>query len=133
MPQAATLPRPSHTRRTVRVVPLEERVAVLETHAQQIATKADISDLRSEILKWGVGAVVALSAVFFALLAASTARTDATLADIKADQRAMNARIERLDEKIDSRFDALLSRQDKLDAKFDAVLAELRSQRRNAE
>jgi len=116
MPQAATLPTPSHAPRSraqPRTSSLEERTAVLETRWEQtvptLATSKDISDLRSELLKWGVGAVIALSAVFFALLDASTARTDSTLADIKADGRATNARIDRLDAKMDSRFDSLMA------------------------
>jgi len=130
--QAATAPKFSQARkttreRTVRHVPIEERVSVLETHSPTLATRADISDLRSEIIKWGVGAVIALSAVFFALLAANTARTDGTLADIKADGRAMNARIDRLDEKIEAsvaKLDAKLENSiAKLDAKIDALAA----------
>jgi len=45
----------------------------------------------------------------------------------------LTARQDKLDAKIDSRFDALATRQDaldaKLDARFDALMAELRASR----
>jgi len=113
MPQAATLPTQAQRtqrreRGTVRHVPLEERVAVLETHAQQIATKADISDLRSEMIKWGVGAAIALFTAFAAMFIANTARID------------------RLDAKIDAQAARQDARMDRLDAKLDTILSELR-------
>jgi len=160
MPQAATLPTSplahSHSRRSSRAntrpVPLEERVAVLETHAQQLATKADISDLRSEILKWGTGAAIALFAAFAAMFIGNTARIDrldgkidASVAkldakleqsiaklDAKLEQSVakLDARIDRLEERMD-RLDAKVdARFDRLDAKFEAIMAELRAQRR---
>jgi len=156
-PHAATLPQAaSHARKSeraaVRSLPTEERVSVLEaqwdTLTPNLAKKADISDLRSDIIKWGAGAGIALFAAFAAMFIANTARIDrldgkidASVAklDAKLEQSVaslntridkLEARIDRLDEKIDSRFDALLLRQDKLDAKFDALMAELRAQRR---
>jgi len=103
---------------------IDERVAVLETRWEEtvptLATSKDISDLRGEmrslenrLLRWGVGALLTLLAVFAAVFIANTARMDA------------------LDAKLDSRFDTLTARQDKLDAKidsrFDALMAELRA------
>jgi len=99
---------------------IEERTAVLETRWEEtvptLATNKDISDLRGEmrnlenrLIKWVVGTAIALVAVFVALFTANTQRMDAALAELKADSRSMNARIDRLDEKIDSRFDALMA------------------------
>jgi len=128
MPQAATLPTHAHTpRRTreahARTRSLEERVAVLETHSQAIATKADISDLRSEILKWGTGAAIALFAAFAALFVANTARIDRLDGKIDASVAKLDAKLEQSVAKLDARMD-------RLDTKLDAILAELRSQRR---
>jgi len=129
--------KPAREPRRERTASIEERTAVLETRWEEtvptLATSKDISDLRSELIKWGVGAVLALAAVFFGMLATNTARIDrldskidarmdAAIAEIKADNRATNARIDKLDAKLDSRID-------KLDAKFDVMMAELRSQR----
>jgi len=87
---------------TPRAASLEERTAVLETRWEEtvptLATSKDIAELRGEmrtlenrLIKWGVGGVIALAAVFFGMLAANTARID------------------RLDAKIDARFDTLLA------------------------
>jgi len=127
-----------------RDAPVEERVAVLETRWEAtvptLATSKDISELRGEmrslenrLLRWGVGALLALLAVFAAVFIANTARMDAL--DAKLDSRfdTLTARQDKLDAKIDSRFDALTTRQDaldaKLDARFDALMAELRASR----
>jgi len=99
---------------------IEERTAVLEARWEEtvptLASKADISALENRLIKWGVGAGIALLAVFAAVFIANTARMDAldakldsALAEIKADNRATNARIDRLDEKLDARFDALMA------------------------
>jgi len=88
-----------------------------------LATHSDISDIRSQIrgtenrlIMWGIGAVIALAATLVAMITANTARIDtqagrmdAALAEIRADNRTTNARIDRLDEKIDARFDALMA------------------------
>jgi len=88
---------------------IEERTAVLETRWAEtvptLATSRDISDLRGEmgeirvemrnlenrLIKWVVGAGLALLAVVVALFTANTARID------------------KLDAKIDARFDALMA------------------------
>jgi len=126
MPPAATLPRASHTRRTVRHVPLEERVAVLETHSPMLATKADVkAEVRgteNRLIMWIFGAALALLAAILPMISANTARIDALAA-------RTDARIDKLEDKVEARFDKLDARIDKLDAKFDALLAELRAQR----
>jgi len=152
MPQAATLPRASHTRRTVRHVPLEERVSVLETHAQSIATVADVRAAENRLILWILSAAVALAGFCFAILSGSEGRIDKRM---DALDTALNKRMDTLDTALNKRMDALDSRMDKfearidrleermdrldakvdsrfdkLDAKFDALLAELRSQRR---
>jgi len=121
-----------------RTASIEERTAVLETRWEEtvptLATSRDISDLRGEmrnlenrLIKWGVGAGIALLAVFAAVFIANTARMDALDAkldsridELKSDVRETNARMDRLDARID-RLDA------KLDARFDAIMVELRS------
>jgi len=110
MAKAATAPLPQvhsqavrnvRSRGSYRTASIEERTGVLEARWEEtvptLATKADISDLRSEIIKWVVGAGLALLAVTVALFTANTARID--------------------------RLDA------KIDARFDAIMAELREQR----
>jgi len=147
MPQAATLPTHSHTPRRTRDTrepvrtahlhsaagraSIEERTAILETRWEEtvptLATSKDISDLRSELIKWGVGAVLALAAVFFGMLAANTARIDrldskidsridgidsridGAIAELKADNRETNSRIDKLDAKLDARFEAMMA------------------------
>jgi len=143
---------------------------VLETHRQTLtptlATKADIKGAENRMIMWAVGAALALLAAGAGLLTAAgsrtdaalsaaaartdaalgaaAARTDAALADIRADMRTMNARSDRLDEKIDTLaarqdarmdgLDAKIERLDeKIDARFDALIAELRAQRRGGE
>jgi len=100
MPRAATLPAHTHaarerTRAQPRTSSIEERTAVLETRWEQtvptLATSKDISDLRSELIKWGLGALITLAAVLVAMITANTARID------------------RLDAKIDPRFDAMMT------------------------
>jgi len=168
MAKTATAPAlsaiPTHTARGVReqgrfrTASIEERTAALEARWEEtvptLATSKDISDLRGEmrnlenrLIKWGVGAGIALLAVFAAVFIANTARMDALDAkletsigkldakletsvgklDAKLEQSVskLDARIDRLDEKIDSRFDALLVRQNALDAKFDRLDAKL--------
>jgi len=159
-PQAATLPTPalahSHARKSAAVkqrgVPTEERVSVLEaqweTLTPALATKADIGDLRSEILKWGVGAAIALFTAFAAMFIANTARIDRLDGKIDASVSKLDAKLEssvgKLDAKLessvgklDAKIDALAARQDarmdRLDAKLDALMAELVRQRRSAE
>jgi len=118
---AIPLPQPParEQARGYRNASIEERTAILETRWEEtvptLATSKDISDLRGEmrnlenrLIKWVIGAAIALVAVFVALLTANTQRIDAALAELKADSRSMNARIDRLDEKIDTRFDALM-------------------------
>jgi len=134
MPHAATLPthtprrtrdtRAAHSHNAARTASIEERTAVLETRWEEtvptLATSKDISDLRSELIKWGVGAVLALAAVFFGMLAANTARIDrldskidsridGAIAELKADNRETNSRIDKLDAKLDARFDAMMA------------------------
>jgi len=65
-------------------VPIEERVAVLETHAQSIATKADVRGAENRMPLWIMGAGIALAAVFFAMLNARTSRTDTAIAELKS-------------------------------------------------
>jgi len=136
MPKTVTAPAlsplPAHTARGAReqgrfrTASVEERTAALEARWEEtvptLATSKDISALENRLMKWVIGAGLALLAVFAAVFIANTARMDA------------------LDAKIDSRFDALAARQDALDAKFDrldakmdtrfdAIMAELREQR----
>jgi len=100
-----------------RDAPVEERVAVLEARWEEtvptLATSKDISDLRGELtgemknlenrlLRWGVGAVLALLAVLAATFAANTARMDSLAA-------RQDARMDALDAKLDARFDALMA------------------------
>jgi len=93
--------------------PVEERVAVLEARWEEtvptLATSKDISDLRGEmrnlenrLLRWGVGAVLALLAVLVATFTANTARIDSLAA-------RQDARMDVLDAKLDARFDALMT------------------------
>jgi len=115
----------------------------------------DISDLRGEmrnlenrLIRWVVGAVIALAAVFTGMLAANSARLDGAIAATSARldaaiaatttrlDSAIAANTERID-KLDAKIDALGARQDarmdRLDAKLDALMAELQSQRRVAQ
>jgi len=167
MPQAATLPTSplahSHSRRSSRAaprhVPLEERVAVLEMHAQSIATVADVRASENRMTLWIFGAALALAGFCFAILSASEARMDKRIdaLDMALDKRmdALDSRIDKLDsriDKLDSRIDTAVAelkadihantarmgrleeRMDrfdaKLDSRFDALMSELRSQRR---
>jgi len=111
MPQAATLPTHSpdaraRPRAQPRTASIEERTAALEARWEEtvptLATSKDISDLRSEMIKWVVGAGLALFAAFAAMFMANSARID-TLAT------RTDARFDALDAKIDSRFDALMA------------------------
>jgi len=112
--------KPAREQVRARSVSLEERTAVLETRWEEtvpsLATKRDLEHLENRLLKWGIGAGIALLGVFAAVFIANTARMDA------------------LDAKLDARFDTLTARQDKLDAKidarFDALMAEIRALRR---
>jgi len=110
--------------RSTRDAPVEERVAVLEARWEEtvptLATSRDISDLRGEmgelrgelrgemrslenrLLKWGVGAVLALLAVLAATFSATNARIDSLAA-------RQDARMDALDAKLDARFDALMT------------------------
>jgi len=110
---AAHFPHAQAPRRSVRHVPVDERVSVLEARWEQtipeLATHRDISDLRSEIIKWVVGAGIALFAAFAALFIANTARIDALAARQDTRMDALDAKLDRLDAKMDSRFDALMA------------------------
>jgi len=74
-----------------------------------LATSKDISDLRSEMIKWVVGAGLALFAAFAAMFMANSARIDTLAARQDTRMDALDAKIDRLDAKIDSRFDALMA------------------------
>jgi len=135
MPQAATLPTHSHTHRRTRAdrsaVPIEERVSVLETRAESIATVADVRGAENRMTLWIIGAGLALAGFFFAQLSSNTARLDgaiaANTARIDALAARQDARMDGLDAKID-RLDAKFeARFDKLDARFDALMAEIRA------
>jgi len=88
-------------RRAFSTASIEERTAVLETRWEETAptlvTKADLREGEVRLLKWGIGAGIALLAVVVALFTANTARID-----------SLAVRIDRLDEKIDARFDAIM-------------------------
>jgi len=134
-----------------RDAPVEERVAVLEARWEEtvptLATSKDISDLRGELtgemsglrgemknlenrlLRWGVGAVLALLAVLAATFTAGTARIDQVNARLDEVNGRLDARIDRLEERIDARFEKMDARLEKLDARFDALMAELRAMR----
>jgi len=125
MAQAATAPLPlspvhgahdareqergTRPRNSNRHASIEERTTALEIRWEvtipTLATKTDIINLENRLLRWGIGAGIALLGVFAAVFIANTTRMDA------------------LDAKLDARFDALSARQDKLDAKIDAVAA----------
>jgi len=110
-----------------RDVPIEERVAVLETRWEEtvptLATSKDISDLRGEmselrgemrnlenrLLRWGVGAVLALLAVLVATFTANTARVDSLAARMEQNTARLDARMDALDAKLDARFDAIMT------------------------
>jgi len=105
-----------------------------------LATSRDISDLRGEmrnlenrLIKWGVGAGIALLAVFAAVFIANTARMDALDAKLESSVSRLDAKIDALAARQDARMDALDAKIDRLDAKldarFDAIMAELREQR----
>jgi len=127
MPQAATLPTHSHTPRRTRAdrrtVPIEERVSVLETRAESIATVADVRGAENRMTLWIFGAALALAGFCFAILSASEGRMDKRI-------DALDTRIDKLDARID-KLDARIDRLDaKIDARFDAMMAELRALRR---
>jgi len=127
-----------------RTVSIEERTAALEARWEEtvptLATSRDISDLRGEmrnlenrLIKWGVGAGIALLAVFAAVFIANTARMDALDAKLETSVGKLDAKIEtsvgKLDARID-RLDAKIDRLDeKIDSRFDAIMAELRELR----
>jgi len=123
---------------TARTASIEERTAVLETRWEQVmptlTTRADLREVEIRLLKWGIGAGLALLAVFVSMFTASTARMDALDAKIDSLAARTDARFDALDAKIDllaartdARFDALDA---KIDSRFDALMAELRAQRR---
>jgi len=112
-------------------VRLEVLIPTLATKVEVIDLRAEVRNLENRLIKWVVGAAIGLVAVFVTLftyiavrtdnaieaqtvrtdnaIAAQAARTDNAIAELKADIRAMNARIDRLDSKIDARFDALMA------------------------
>jgi len=67
-------------------VSIEERTAVLETRWEEtiptLATKTDIGALENRLVKWGIGAGLALLGVFAAVFIANTARMDALNAKV---------------------------------------------------
>jgi len=149
MPQAATVPRAAHTRRTrsperhasayntPRAASIEERTAVLETRWEEtVPTLPTQADMRGLVL-WIVGAAFTLALGAGGLWVSSNARIDQVNArlDTRMDslEAKLESRIDKLDgriDKLDAKFDALAAQQAGLDAKFDAMLAELRAQRR---
>jgi len=138
-----------------RTASIEERTAVLETRWEQtvptLATSKDISDLRGEmrilenrLIKWGVGAGLALLAVFAAVFIANTARMDALDAKLETSVAKLDTKLETSIGKLDAKIDALAARQDarmdaldakidrldaKIDARFDTLMVELRELR----
>jgi len=71
-------------------------------------------------------AIAAQTARTDSAIAAQALRTDNAISELKADIRAMNTRMDRLDARID-RLD------EKIDARFDALMAEIRAQGRSAQ
>jgi len=132
MAKTATAPFPHSPvpRRTVRHVPVEERVSVLEaqweTLTPELATKGDVrADVRgaeNRLILWILGAGIALAGLAFALFA----RMDAAITEIKADGRETTARLEAAIAANTARIDRLDA---KIDTRFDAIMVELREQR----
>jgi len=117
---------------------LEERTAALEVRLEVIiptlATKTDLISLENRLLRWGIGAGIALLAVFAAVFIANTTRMDALDAKLDAVAARQDARMDALDAKVDrlngriDRLDARIDRLDeKIDARFDALMAEIRA------
>jgi len=124
---------------------LEERTAALEVRLEVIiptlATKTDVINLENRLLRWGIGAGIALLAVFAAVFIANTTRMDALGAKLDARFDALSARQDKLDAvaaRQDARMDALDAKVDrlngridrldeKIDARFDALIAEIRA------
>jgi len=139
MAKTASAPLPafghaSPERVSPRQVPLEERVAVLETRSQFIAERADVKGAENRMILWILGAGLALAGLSFAMFARLDSAMTANIARLDAAITANTARIDKLDAKIDARFDALMAdnratnaRIDRLDAKLDAIMAELRT------
>jgi len=110
---------------------LEERTTALEVRLEVIiptlATKTDVINLENRLLRWGIGAGIALLGVFAAVFIANTARMDALDAKLDAVAARQDARMDALDAKVD-RLNARIDRLDeKIDARFDALMAEIRA------
>jgi len=125
-----------------RVVPLEERVAVLEAHRESLtpalATKADVRGAENRMILWILGAALALAGLSLTLLSASEGRLDKRMDGLDKRMDGLDKRIDGLDKRmdgLDKRMDGLEARIDRLDAKidsrFDALMAELRAQGRS--
>jgi len=120
--------RPSNSHR---YTSLEERTAALEVRWEvtipTLATKTDLINLENRLLRWGIGAGIALLAVFAAVSIANTTRMDALDAKLDAVAARQDARMDALDAKVD-RLNARIDRLDeKIDARFDALMAEIRA------
>jgi len=141
MPQAATLPTPSHTPRrprntretvrhahahnTPRAASIEERTAVLETRWEEtVPTLPTQADMRGLVL-WIVGAAFTLALGAGGLWVSSNARIDQVNARLDTRMDSLEAKIESRIDKLDSRIDKLDSRIDKLDSRIDKLAAKL--------
>jgi len=94
----------------------DERIAVLETRWEEtipkLATKADLAEVRSGLVKWTIGVGAAILVGILSLLFAS--------------HHSTNARIDSVSERIDS----VSERIDSVNAKIDSAVAELRAENR---
>jgi len=103
---------------------IAERLAVLEATS---ATKADLAEVKASLIKWVLGVGASALVAFIALLFATqhslnsridqvqsdmTARIDSAVAELRAENRATNERIDQINQRLDSVIE-------KIDAKFD--------------
>jgi len=80
-----------------------------ELKGEMSELRGEMRNLENRLLRWGVGAVLALLAVLAATFAANTARIDSLAARMEQNTARLDARMDALDAKLDARFDALMA------------------------
>lgn len=130
--------------------PIEERVSVLETHWEDVGSKTvtinDLKGLRASFTGWAVVTIATMLIAFVTMFlmqqsGISSTRSElqgnlnAVIAELKADNRSINTRIdrveqrlERLEEKMDARFEKMETRFEKIDSQFKEIDARFNEQ-----
>jgi len=129
-----------------RATTTEERLAVVEAAH---VTRAELAQVENRLVWWVIGAaatvLISVAGITFALHSSTNARIDSTnvriesaidglraetnaridsaVADLKADNRETNARLDQVNQRLDRVIEMM-------DAKFNMMMTELRAQRR---